>query len=213
MQAHRKLLLGDEHLEWFYFYAAPEIANVMGYTAGQGFAYFMLRARCWMNGTLPDDSHKLVRWCNNAVSAEDVQFVLDEHFRLADGFWSCPELDDLREQAMKQRAVKSEAGRKAGLASAAKRESSTVVERSLNGRQPREEEVEGEGDGDKKETKKEMETKTFSAPTLTKEHSSEEFPSIPPRGPQRFEMNKRLREADPEKAERFLKACILKDAA
>src|SRR5665213_582771 len=212
MNARKKLLLGDEHLEWFYFYAAPEIANVMGYNAGQGFAYFMLRARCWMNGTLPNDLNKLVRWCNNAVSNDEVQFVLDEHFILTDGFWTCPELDDLREQAMKQRSKLSEAGRKAGIESAARRKSSTTVERPLNDRQPREEEGDGEGEG-KGDGKGDG---VAGAPTLLEKPSYtqdemllvSEFPSesIPPRGRQRLDLIQSLKESDPEKVQRFMLA-------
>jgi len=46
-------------------------------------------------------------------------------------------------------------------------------------------------------------------------HSGEEFPmeEIPPRGQQRWELLKGLKESDPQKAQRFTLACNLKDAA
>lgn len=155
-----------------------------------------------------------MRWCNNAVSTDNVQFILDEHFTLAGNFWTCPELDDLREQAMKQRGKLSEAGRIAGLKSAAKRRASTTVERPLNDRQPRD--GDGDGDGEEKDIEKKIENGiSRSASILSKEPSLEEFPieSIPPRGPQRWALIKSLREDDPKSAERFIQACNLKDAA
>jgi hypothetical protein len=113
MSDKTSLLVGEEYLEWYYFYSNREINAVTGYTAAEGFAYFMLRARCWDAGFLPDDMRKLVRWCNNAVTAEDVTFILEEHFeKNPEGVWVSPELETLRGQAMKYRTQKSEAGKR-----------------------------------------------------------------------------------------------------
>ena len=150
MIERKALLLGEEHLPWFYFFASKELTNVTGYTPTQGYTYFILRARCWDTGYLPDDQAKLARWCGGQVPAEDIALVLAEHFRQAeDGHWICPELDALREQAMKTRTLKSEAGRRGGIASAAKRTAapSTTVAAPLNDRQLREGDGYGEGDG------------------------------------------------------------------
>jgi hypothetical protein len=56
-------------------------------------------------------------------------------------------------------------------------------------------------------------------PSTAQVHSGEEFPveflpeSIPPRGRGRWELMKSYRESDPTKAQRFILACNLKDAA
>jgi uncharacterized protein YdaU (DUF1376 family) len=175
MDNRKKMLLGDERLEWFYFFANREINNVMGYTAAQGFTYFMLRARCWDAGYLPNDLNKLVRWCNNAVTTEDVQFVLNEFFTLtAEDTWFCPELDDLREQAMKHRSQKSERGKKAAAVRWGAKDADAM--QTQCNRMPREEEGDVEGEEEERESKKEMETKILplSAPQV-KDYSDEQI--------------------------------------
>jgi hypothetical protein len=59
---------------------------------------------------------------------------------------------------------------------------------------------------------------TCSTTTTTSTSSSEEFSGfsideIPPRGPLRWELMKRLKESEPEKLQSFLRACKAKDAA
>ena len=202
-----KINTEDKKLPWFKFYASDFAAHTVGLTNEEVGIYVKLLAYTWAYGPQPND----LKVINSIVQGGDVtELVLARFFETNEQGKLCePSLEVLRNESIEV----AEMNRKRTAAATAKRKEQPLRDRDDNVTWTEiEVEVEVEKDSQSDSNPKldvKENTPARAASPLAQEKPLDE---IPPRGPQRFQLLQKLKESNPEKAQRFLRACLVKDA-